>query len=99
MTTNHVVVSRYLAVGVAFAFGAAIGYGLAYLSAMRPSLVPLLSTVIGLLVAFSVPIWQALFVNAPRLSVEISSMMLIGLTPNATMDSVARWAGLTSPSL
>jgi len=29
----------------------------------------------------------------------ITLLMLIGLTPNATMDSVARWAGLTSPSL
>jgi len=30
---------------------------------------------------------------------DITPLMLIGLTPNATMDSVARWAGLTSPSL
>lgn len=33
-----------------------------------------MSAIIGLLVAFSVPLWQALFVNAPSLSVEINAI-------------------------
>ncbi len=37
--------------------------------------------------------------NGTRSLWAIITVMLIGLTPNATMDSVARWAGLTSPSL
>ena len=46
------------------------------------------------------PIYKALLLLWPRwLSYAVSYVMLIGLTPNATMDSVARWAGLTSPSL
>jgi hypothetical protein len=32
------------------------------------------SALLGLVVAFSVPLWQALFVNAPKLSVEITAI-------------------------
>lgn len=65
---------RYLLVPVAFALGTAAGYLIAYVTGTHASLIPLASAALGLVVAFSVPLWQALFVNAPRLSVEISSI-------------------------
>lgn len=66
--------SRYLIVAGAFVVGAAIGYVIAFASGLRPSIVPLVSAVIGLFVAFAIPVWQALFLNVPKLSVEISSI-------------------------
>jgi hypothetical protein len=72
--TNRTRTYGYLAVPTAFVSGTALGYLIAYLSGVQPSLVPLVSAVLGLVVAFSVPIWQALFVNAPRLSVEITAI-------------------------
>lgn len=74
MTTDRILTSRYLAVVIAFVGGTALGYLIAYLSAVQPSYVPLVAAVLGLIVAFSVPLWQALFVNAPKLSVEISAI-------------------------
>ncbi|GBQ44194.1 hypothetical protein ACM0P6_09910 [Komagataeibacter sucrofermentans] len=64
----------YLKIVTSFVFGAIIGYIIASLSGIKPSFVPLVSAVLGLLVAFSMPLWQALFVNAPNLSVEISAI-------------------------
>jgi len=64
----------YLIFIFVFFLGTALGYGVAYLSGVTPSYIPLLSAVIGLVVAFSIPFWQALFVNPPRLSVEINSI-------------------------
>jgi hypothetical protein len=66
--------SRYLVVAVLFVIGTALGYFIAYLSGLYPSYIPLVSAVLGLLVAFSVPVWQAVFFNAPKLSVEISAI-------------------------
>ena len=66
---------RYLLIPVAFAIGTAAGYLIAYITGTHASLVPLASAVLGLIIAFSVPLWQALFVNAPKLSVEISSII------------------------
>jgi hypothetical protein len=66
---------RYLLVPVAFALGTAAGYLIAYVTGTHASLIPLASAILGLIVAFSVPLWQALFVNAPKLSVEISSII------------------------
>ncbi|MDD1622949.1 MAG: hypothetical protein LUQ11_15845, partial [Methylococcaceae bacterium] len=71
--TNH-----YMAIAVTFVFvfvfGSGLGYLIAYLSAIQPSYIPLVSAILGLLVAFSIPLWQALFVNAPKLSVEINAI-------------------------
>lgn len=67
-------IGKYLIIVTAFVAGTGIGYLVSYLSGIRPSLIPLISSVLGLFVAFSVPVWQALFVNAPRLSVEISAI-------------------------
>jgi hypothetical protein len=65
---------RYLLVPVAFVLGTALGYLIAYIAGTHPSVIPLASAVLGLVVAFSVPLWQAFFVNVPKLSVEISSI-------------------------
>jgi hypothetical protein len=65
---------RYLLVPSAFVIGLGLGYLLAYLAGLHPTLIPLASAAIGLVVAFSVPLWQIFFVNDPRLSVEISSI-------------------------
>jgi hypothetical protein len=51
-----------------------MGYLIALLSGTNPSLIPLLSAVIGLVVAFTIPAWQALALNAPKLEVEISAI-------------------------
>jgi hypothetical protein len=76
----------YLLVTVAFVVGTGLGYLIAYLSGVQPSIVPLVSAVLGLLVAFSVPLWQALFVNAPKLSVEITAIKRI--VSNAAIVSI-----------
>src|SRR4051812_7207828 len=65
---------RYLLVPVAFVLGAGLGYLIAYITGTHASLIPLASALIGLVVAFSVPLWQVFFVNTPRLSVEITSI-------------------------
>lgn len=65
---------RYLIIAISFVLGTGIGYVIAFASGIRPSIVPLVSAIIGLFVAFAIPIWQALFFNAPSLSVEISSI-------------------------
>lgn len=65
---------RYLSIAAAFVIGTGLGYLIAYLSAVQPSYIPLVSAVVGLLVAFASPLWQAFFVNAPRLSVEITAI-------------------------
>lgn len=67
-------IRQYLIILTAFVLGTGLGYLISYLSGLRPSLIPLASSILGLLVAFSVPMWQALFVNAPSLSVEISAI-------------------------
>lgn len=54
--------------------GIAIGYAIAYVAGATPSSIPLISSAIGLCLAFAVPIWQAYFLNAPKLSVEITSI-------------------------
>src|SRR5712691_16355 len=74
MNTNRAWMYRYLPILVAFVLGTTLGYLIAYFSVVQPSFVPLVSAVLGLVVAFSVPLWQALFVNAPKLSVEISAI-------------------------
>jgi hypothetical protein len=66
--------ASYTQIATVFVFGTALGYGVAYLSGVQPSFIPLVSAALGLLVAFASPIWQAFFVNAPRLSVEISAI-------------------------
>ena len=74
MNTNQGRIRQYLIVLSAFVVGTGIGYLISYLSGIQPALMPLVSAVLGLFVAFSVPFYQALFVNAPRLSVEISAI-------------------------
>lgn len=66
--------SSYVQIASVFVFGTGLGYLIAYLSSVQPSYIPLVSAGVGLLVAFASPIWQAFFVNAPRLSVEISAI-------------------------
>lgn len=74
MNNDKKMLFKYLIILFPFVIGTSIGYVIAYLSGIQPSFVPLVSAVIGLLVAFSLPLWQALFVNAPKLSVEISAI-------------------------
>lgn len=64
----------YLIVASVFVLGTALGYFIAYISGVQPSYIPLVSAVVGLFVAFSIPLWQAAFVNAPKLSVEINAI-------------------------
>lgn len=66
--------AKYVQIAASFVAGAGLGYLIAYLSSVQPSYIPLVSAVVGLLVAFASPIWQAFFVNAPKLSVEISAI-------------------------
>jgi hypothetical protein len=65
---------QYFVAATTFVIGTGLGYLVAYLSGIKPSYIPLVSSVLGLLVAFSLPWWQAIFVNAPKLSVEISAI-------------------------
>jgi serine/threonine protein kinase len=74
MNTDKNRIRQYLIVLFAFVAGTAVGYLISYISNLQPSLIPLASSVLGLFVAFSVPLWQARFVNAPSLSVEISAI-------------------------
>lgn len=64
----------YLALAVSLVVGAALGYWIADIAGIHASLVPLISAIVGLLVALSVPLWQVFFVNAPKLSVEINAI-------------------------
>src|SRR5689334_22082820 len=64
----------YLALLIAFVMGSGLGYLIAFFSGANPSLIPLLSGVIGLVVAFTIPVWQAFDLNAPKLEVEISAI-------------------------
>ena len=66
------VIFRYLLHCVIFVLGLGSGYLISFLSGVNPSYIPLVSAITGLLIAFSVPIWSALFVNAPKLSIEIN---------------------------
>jgi len=74
MRTNKNSLNQYLVILSAFVLGTGVGYLISYLSGLQPSFIPLASTVLGLFVAFAVPLWQAFFVNAPSLSVEISAI-------------------------
>jgi hypothetical protein len=65
---------RYSIIVAAFVLGTAVGFLAAYLSGLHPSYVPLTSAVLGLLVAFAVPVWQTFFINVPHLSVEITAI-------------------------
>lgn len=58
----------------ALALGLGVGYLVARLSGIDASLTPVISAALGLLVAFSSPLWQVFFVNAPKLSVEINAV-------------------------
>lgn len=57
-----------------FVIGMAAAYFLLMLGGASPNLTPLASAVVGLVVALAVPLWQAWFVNAPKLAIEISSI-------------------------
>ncbi len=57
-----------------FVFGAVFGYVIALASGSNPSIIPVISATIGLVVAFTVPVFQAFFINTPKLSVEINSI-------------------------
>ena len=59
---------------VTFSIGTATGYLVALITGHSPSVLPVISAGIGLVVAFSVPLWQALVLNAPKLSIEISAI-------------------------
>ena len=74
MKNDNQISLRYVQIAVAFVLGSGLGYAIAYFSSIQPSYVPLVSAVLGLLIAFASPIWQAFFVNAPKLSVEISAI-------------------------
>lgn len=65
---------KFLLCVVLLTVGIAIGYAVAYIAGASPSSVPLISSAIGLCLAFAVPIWQTYFLNAPKLSVEITSI-------------------------
>ncbi|MDG4603138.1 MAG: hypothetical protein P9C48_12475 [Defluviicoccus sp.] len=71
---KHKPFSPYIRAAIFVLVGAVLGYLIAYISGANPSIVPLLSAGIGLFIAFAIPIWQALFFNAPKLEVEISSI-------------------------
>jgi hypothetical protein len=60
-----------------FVLGTGLGYLIAYFTGLNPTIIPLVSSVLALIIAFALPIWQTLFFNAPRLSVEISSIRRI----------------------
>lgn len=68
------ILSPYLRVMVFVVAGVLIGYTIAYISGSNPSYIPIISAGIGLFIAFAIPIWQALFFNAPKLELEISSI-------------------------
>ena len=74
MKRRNLVINKYLLFLVFFVLGNGVGFLISFLSALNPSWIPLVSAILGLFVAFIVPIWQALFVNAPKLSVEINSI-------------------------
>lgn len=57
-----------------FVVGMAAAWLLITIGGAQPNLVPLVSAVIGLGVALSVPVWQNVFLNVPKLSLEISSI-------------------------
>lgn len=85
-------------IAVVFVLGTALGYGVATFSGVQPSYIPLVSAALGLLVAFASPIWQAFFVNAPRLSVEISAIKrTISESAVVIIDDDAELAALRSP--
>jgi hypothetical protein len=75
MLNSQKSISHYLLISITtFVVGTGFGYLIAYLSGLNPSLIPLISAVIGLVVAFSIPVWQTYFVNAPKLSVDINAI-------------------------
>lgn len=74
MKKESKVPNKYLLYLLAFVIGSGAGFLIAYLSSMKPSIIPIASTVIGFFVALIIPFWQAKFVNAPNLSVEINAI-------------------------
>lgn len=66
--------SRSITTAVIFVSGTGLGYLIAYLSGIQPSYIPLVSAILGLIVAFFIPVWQAFFINKPSLSVEINAI-------------------------
>lgn len=66
--------NKYLLYLFAFVVGSGVGYLIAYISSIKPSIIPITSALIGFFVALIVPFWQAKFVNAPKLSVEINAI-------------------------
>lgn len=67
-------VKIYLRLASTFVGGTALGFLIAYFSGINPSIIPIISALIGLGVAFAIPIWQAYFLNVPKLSVEVSAI-------------------------
>lgn len=59
---------------LSFVVGFASAYLILAVSQASPSFTPLASVLVGLVVAFGIPLWQVLFVNAPKLAIEISSI-------------------------
>lgn len=57
-----------------FVCGMVAAWALAWIAGVQPSALPLVSAILGLVVAFAVPVWQAFFLNAPKLTIEISSI-------------------------
>jgi len=73
MSVGRLQVSYFL-FATMFVLGTGLGYLIAYVSGSQPSFVPLISAVLGLAVAFLGPLWQAIFINAPKLSVELTAI-------------------------
>jgi len=63
-----------VSVPLSFVIGAAASYAILYFAGNNPSGLPLLSAAIGLIVALFIPFWQAYFVQAPKLAIEISAI-------------------------
>ena len=74
MSANSEARTRYLITLGAAVLGAGLGYMISLRSGVNPSYVPLVSALVGLVGAFSVPLWLASIVNAPRISVEITAI-------------------------
>lgn len=77
MDNKNRFLKNFLILSTVFVFGTGLGYLIAYLTGLRPNIIPLVSSILGIIIAFALPIWQALFFNAPCLSVEISSIRRI----------------------
>lgn len=59
---------------MSFVLGATTAFGISYAIGLSPTLTPIFSAALGLIVAFAIPLWQTYFLNAPKLEVEISAI-------------------------